>query len=66
MGYEGVEFAGYGDIPADKMKAPLDELNLIAIGNHVPLVNLETKIEEEIAYLKTIGAKYAICPWYAS
>ncbi|WP_127495603.1 sugar phosphate isomerase/epimerase family protein [Paenibacillus glycanilyticus] len=63
MGYEGVEFAGYGDIPAEQMKALLDELNLVAIGNHVPLVNLETKIDEEIAYLTTIGAKYAICPW---
>lgn len=28
LGYEGVEFAGYGDIPAEEMKALLDELGL--------------------------------------
>ncbi|MFF2480815.1 sugar phosphate isomerase/epimerase family protein [Paenibacillus sp. NPDC058071] len=63
IGYEGVEFAGYGGIEADRMRDLLEELGLKAIGNHVSLENLETKLDEEIAYLKTIGAQYAICPW---
>lgn len=63
MGYEGVEFAGYGDIKAEDMRALLDELGLKAIGSHIGLHLLEGNIEAEIAYLKTIGAKYAICPW---
>ncbi|MBD2868058.1 sugar phosphate isomerase/epimerase family protein [Paenibacillus arenilitoris] len=63
MGYEGVEFAGYGDIKAEDMRDLLQELNLKAIGSHIGLQLLETRLEEEIAYLKTIGAKYAICPW---
>ncbi|OMF22208.1 sugar phosphate isomerase [Paenibacillus sp. FSL H8-0548] len=63
MGYEGVEFAGYGDIKAEAMRDLLQELNLKAIGSHIGLQLLEERIEEEIAYLQTIGAQYAICPW---
>lgn len=63
MGYEGVEFAGYGDIKAEAMRDLLQELNLKAIGSHIGLHLLEGNLEAEIAYLQTIGAKYAICPW---
>ncbi|WP_168123722.1 sugar phosphate isomerase/epimerase [Paenibacillus sp. HB172176] len=63
LGYEGVEFAGYGDMKAEEMRDLLQELNLKAIGSHVGLHLLESNLDNEIAYLKTIGAKYAICPW---
>ncbi|MCR2806160.1 sugar phosphate isomerase/epimerase family protein [Paenibacillus soyae] len=63
LGYEGVEFAGYGDIPAERMRDLLQELGLKAIGSHIGLHLLENNLDNEIAYLKTIGAKYAICPW---
>lgn len=65
LGYEGVEFAGYGDIPADEMKALLDELGLKAISSHVPLQAMRTDLQKEIDYLKTIGAEYIICPYLA-
>ncbi|MFD0589789.1 sugar phosphate isomerase/epimerase family protein [Paenibacillus sp. GCM10027627] len=63
MGYEGVEFAGYGNIEAGRMRELLQELGLTAIGSHIGLERLENHLEEEIAYLKMIGANYAICPW---
>lgn len=66
MGYQGVEFAGYGGIEAEKMRDLLQELGLTAIGSHIGLQILDEQIEEEIAYLQTIGAKYAICPWLPS
>lgn len=65
LGYEGVEFFHYGDIPANKMRELLDELGMKAIGSHIQLSNLKDNLDSEIAYLKTIGAKYAICPWLA-
>ncbi|MFC4775528.1 sugar phosphate isomerase/epimerase family protein [Paenibacillus sp. GCM10023252] len=65
MGYEGVEFAGYGDVPAEKMRDLLKELNLTAIGAHLGFQQLEEDIEAQIAYLQTIGAKYAVCPYLA-
>ncbi len=63
MGYEGVEFAGYGDIPAEEMRDLLQELGIEAFGSHVGLQSLEENLENEINYLKTVGAKYAILPW---
>lgn len=63
MGYEGVEFAGYGGIEAEAMRDLLQELNLKAIGSHIGLQALEERLDEEIAYLNTIGGMYAICPY---
>lgn len=65
LGYEGVEFAGYGDIPAEEMKTLLQELGLQAIGSHVGLHLLREDLQKEIDYLKTIGAKYMMCPYVA-
>ena len=65
MGYEGVEFAGYGGLSAEELKALLDELNLKAFASHVGYHLLKENLEREIAYLKTIGAKYAVVPYLA-
>lgn len=65
LGYEGVEFAGYGDLSAEEMKALLDELGLKAISSHVSLQAMRSDLQKEIHYLKTIGAKYMICPYLA-
>ncbi len=64
MGYEGVEFAGYGGMAAEDLKNLLDELNLKAIGSHIQLSALEENLEEELRYLQTIGGNYVICPWF--
>ncbi|KKC47417.1 MULTISPECIES: sugar phosphate isomerase/epimerase [unclassified Paenibacillus] len=63
LGYKGVEFAGYGDLSADKMKALLDELGLQGFSSHVSLQALREDLQKEIDYLKAIGAKYMICPY---
>lgn len=62
MGYDGVEFAGYGDISAEDMKAHLERLGLKASGAHVGLEALRDDIDGVIAYNKVIGNKYIICP----
>lgn len=64
MGYQGVEFAGFGDIPASRMKAELDRLGLKAVGSHTGMDQLTGKLDEVIAYNLEIGNKYVICPWY--
>ncbi|MEK3704759.1 sugar phosphate isomerase/epimerase [Paenibacillus sp. FSL R7-0198] len=63
LGYEGVEFAGYGDIPAEEMKALLDELGLKGFSSHVSLHAMREDLQKQIDYLKTIGAQYIICPY---
>ncbi|MEK4059788.1 MULTISPECIES: sugar phosphate isomerase/epimerase family protein [unclassified Paenibacillus] len=63
LGYQGVEFAGYGDIPAEQMKLLLDELGLQGFSSHVSLEAMRKDLQKEIDYLKTIGAAYMICPF---
>lgn len=63
LGYQAVEFAGYGDIDAKEMKRVLDGLGLKAVSSHVPMDKLENQLEQEIEYLKEIGAPYIACPW---
>jgi len=63
IGYQGVEFAGFGDIPASKMKDVLEKLNLKAMGSHTPKDLLADKLDEVIDYNLEIGNPYVICPW---
>jgi len=63
MGYTGVEFAGFGEIDAEKMKQILAENDLKPISSHVAIDRLLNNLDEEIAYHKAIGAEYIVCPW---
>jgi sugar phosphate isomerase/epimerase len=65
IGYEGVEFAGYGGLTAAQLKELLDQLKLKAIASHVSLAQLTTHLEEEIEYNLTIGSRYIVCPYVA-
>jgi sugar phosphate isomerase/epimerase len=63
MGYQGVEFAGYGGFPADELKELLDSLHLKSIGSHVSLDRLRTQLADEIAYNLVIGSRFVVCPY---
>jgi sugar phosphate isomerase/epimerase len=65
IGYEGVEFAGYGGLTADQLKELLEELKLKAIASHVSLLQLSTQLEQEIDFNLTIGSRYIVCPFVA-
>ena len=65
LGYSGVEFAGYGGLSAQEMKDALTANNLKPIGAHIRIDRLTNNIDEEIAYHKTLGTEYMICPYYA-
>lgn len=63
LGYEGVEFAGFFDIPAQVLKEHLDRLGLSAVGSHTSLEDLTERLEEVVAYNKAIGNTHIVCPW---
>ena len=65
MGYDGIEFAGYGGLAADVLKKELDELGLKAASSHVPLTTLEQEqeLEEIISYQHVLGCKNIVCPY---
>lgn len=65
IGYEGVEFAGYGGLEATEMKAHLDRLGLKASGAHIGLDELKSNLDYHIEFNKTVGNKYLICPCVA-
>lgn len=63
MGYKYVEFAGFFGHAAEDVKAWLDEYGLICSGTHTGADPIAAdKIDETIAYHKTIGCKNLIIP----
>ncbi len=63
FGYSGVEFAGFGGLTSSEMKELLQESRLYAVGSHSGADIFKNSLEEELQYLKDIGAKYMVCPW---
>jgi len=65
IGYQGVEFAGYGGLKAEELKSLLEETGLKAVGSHVPYERLLEAADEEIAYMKALGGRYIAVPYLA-
>ncbi|MBO0793174.1 MAG: sugar phosphate isomerase/epimerase, partial [Ktedonobacteraceae bacterium] len=63
IGYQGVEFAGYGSIPSKEMAALLSDLNLRAQSTHVGLDALEADLDAELNYCLDIGCSYLVLPY---
>ena len=63
LGYNGVEFAGYGGLSAPELKAVLDGLGLSAASSHVPLDQLKNNLSDVISYQQAIGNSYIVCPF---
>ncbi|WNS78074.1 sugar phosphate isomerase/epimerase [Domibacillus sp. DTU_2020_1001157_1_SI_ALB_TIR_016] len=63
LGYDGVEFAGYGGLSAAEVRTLLDELGLKAASSHVPLDELKTNLAQVIEDQKTLGSKFVVCPY---
>lgn len=63
IGYQGVEFAGFGGFDALELKAKLETLNLKPAGAHISLDELKSNLQEIIKYNLQLGNKYIVCPW---
>lgn len=63
LGYDGVEFAGYGDLSSGEMTALLTETGLRAAGSHVRWDALENSISDEIDYCLAIGSRNITLPY---
>jgi sugar phosphate isomerase/epimerase len=63
MGYQGVEFAGYGGLTAAQLRDVLDELGLVAVGSHVSVERLQHHLDEEVEFQRTLGSQYVVCPF---
>ncbi|MBR5868676.1 MAG: sugar phosphate isomerase/epimerase, partial [Clostridia bacterium] len=65
-GYTGCEFAGYGGLNPDEMKALLAEAGLEPIGTHLGIDALRNNLAGEVAYAAAVGIKTAVCPYVSA
>ena len=63
IGYQGVEFAGYGGISAMQMSKNLERLGLVVAGSHVGIDKLKNELDAEIEYNIEIGNRNIVCPY---
>ena len=63
IGFSGVEFAGYGGLAVEDVKAALDHLGLRAVSSHVPIEQLERNLDEVIREQKVLGSQFVVCPY---
>lgn len=64
VGYTGVEFAGFGDLSAERISALLKENGLTVCSAHIGIDELETKTDQVLSYLNAIGCRNAVIPNY--
>lgn len=64
IGFDGVEFCGGYNHPAEDVKAMLKEYGLKAIGWHVNLDDFFNDYPGVTAYHRTIGSHFITIPWY--
>ncbi|MFC4322067.1 sugar phosphate isomerase/epimerase family protein [Litchfieldia salsa] len=63
LGFDGVEFAGFGGLSASEVKELLDDLGLKAASSHVSLEVLNNNLDKVIEDHKTIGSSYIVVPF---
>ncbi len=62
VGYQAVEFAGFGGLAEQEIKRLLTDLQLECAGSHVGFEQLESGLESTLAFHQEIGCKYIVCP----
>ncbi|MBO1005324.1 sugar phosphate isomerase/epimerase family protein [Pseudogracilibacillus auburnensis] len=63
LGFDGVEFAGYGGLDVKEVRALLDEYGLKAAASHVGLDQLQNNLDQVIEEQKILGSEYVVCPY---
>ncbi len=63
LGFAGVEFAGFGNLPAAELKSVLGDLNLRVCGAHIGVDLLTANLDGVIEYQLEIGNPYIVVPY---
>jgi sugar phosphate isomerase/epimerase len=61
LGYKEVEAAGFYDHSVEDVKAAMQAAGLTCVSAHYPLGALKTKLDDTIAYCKSLGLQYIVC-----
>ncbi len=62
IGYQNVEFAGYGNSAVGDIRATLDEAGIRAIAAHVQLDRIEQDTERLLSEMETLGCQTVVVP----
>ncbi len=63
IGYEGVQFAGFYDTPAEKVNSTLVRSEMIPAGAHVPIDQLQENLDSVKQFHESINNSLIICPY---
>lgn len=63
LGYQGVEFAGYGGLEAEELGMLTRALGLSPVSSHVSIDQLDAHLADELDYAVTAGLPHVVCPW---
>ena len=63
MGYDGVEFCGFYDQPAEKIKDALDRLGLQAVSSHQGINTWINEFDFWADMFQGIGCRYSVIPY---
>lgn len=63
MGYDGVEFAGIGSIPASELRAACEEIGITPISSHIMHTAILNDMDGVFNYCTELGLKYIAIPW---
>ncbi len=63
LGFQGVEFAGYGGFAAGALRELIIELGLEPVSSHVSLAELTHHTDAALEYALELGLAYVVCPW---
>jgi len=61
LGYKEVEAAGFYDHSVDEVKAAMQAAGLSCVSAHYSLGALKAKLDDTIAYCKSLGLQYMVC-----
>jgi sugar phosphate isomerase/epimerase len=61
LGYKEVEAAGFYDHSVQEVKAAMQAAGLSCVSAHYPLGALKAKLDDTIAYGKSLGLQYVVC-----
>jgi sugar phosphate isomerase/epimerase len=63
LGYKGVEFAGFNNVPANDIRKMLDDNGLVCCGCHTALTTLQAdQFETTVEFNRTLGNPYLVVP----
>jgi sugar phosphate isomerase/epimerase len=61
-GYDGVEFAGFFDVPAKDVKRYMDSIGMLPCGSHTGIGPLENDLDKIMEYNLEIGNDFIVVP----